>query len=349
MKYLVTGAAGFIGSHVAKHLLDGGAEVVGMDNINAYYSQELKYARLANAGIHLKNEALGTLIPSTTYEGYRFIQLDLVEKPALKQLFEKEKFDVVIHLAAQAGVRNSILNPEDYLQSNFTGFLNVLECCRAHPIYHLVFASSSSVYGSNTKMPFSTSDAVDHPISLYAASKKSNELMAHSYSHLFGIPVTGLRFFTVYGPWGRPDMSYFLFAEAIRKGKPIQVFNEGQMKRDFTYIDDIVEGVCRVALRPAAPNPNFDSQRPDPSSSSAPFKIYNIGNASPVPLLEFIHEIEKGMGQKAQLEFMPMQQGDVVATYADVTELEHEFGFRPSTSIAQGVAAFSNWYLNFYK
>lgn len=349
MKYLVTGSAGFIGFHVVQHLLANGHEVLGLDNINSYYSQELKFARLAESGIAAEQVAPGVLVSSITEPNYRFIQLDLVDKPALLQLFETEKLDVVIHLAAQAGVRNSILHPEDYLHSNFAGFLNLLECCRFHPVQHLVFASSSSVYGSNTKMPFSTSDGVDHPISLYAASKKANELMAHSYSHLFNIPTTGLRFFTVYGPWGRPDMSYFLFADAIRKGESIQVFNGGQMKRDFTYIDDIVDGIIRVAEKPASPNLTYDPQHPDPSSSTAPYKIYNIGNSSPVPLLEFIGEIEKGLGQKAKMELLPMQPGDVVETHADISELERDLGYQAHTTVAQGVAQFTKWYSNFYK
>ena len=349
MKYLVTGAAGFIGFHVVHHLLATNHEVLGLDNINSYYSRELKLARLAESGIASEKIAPRLLVTSETQPNYRFIQLDLVDKPDLLQLFEAEKFDVVIHLAAQAGVRNSISHPEDYLHSNFAGFLNLLECCRFFPVKHLVFASSSSVYGSNTKMPFSTSDGVDHPISLYAASKKANELMAHSYSHLFGIPSTGLRFFTVYGPWGRPDMSYFLFADAIRKGEPIQVFNEGKMKRDFTYIDDIVDGIIRVAEKPAIPNPNYDPQHPDPSSSTAPYKIYNIGNSSPVPLMEFIEAIEQGLGQKAKMELLPMQPGDVVETHADISELERDLGYQPHTTVAVGVEKFTKWYSNFYR
>lgn len=349
MKYLVTGSAGFIGFHVVQHLLANGHEVLGLDNINSYYSKELKFARLAESGITSEKVAPGVLVYSRSQPNYRFIQLDLVDKPALLRLFEKEGFEVVIHLAAQAGVRNSIQHPEDYLHSNFTGFLNLLECCRFYPVQHLVFASSSSVYGSNTKMPFSTSDAVDHPISLYAASKKANELMAHSYSHLFGIPVTGLRFFTVYGPWGRPDMSYFLFADAICKGESIQVFNAGQMKRDFTYIDDIVDGITRVAAKPATPNPKYNPQNPDPSSSAAPYKIYNIGNSSPVSLLEFIKEIEQGLGQTARMDFQPMQPGDVIETHADISELERDFGYKPQTTVAQGVANFTKWYRNLYK
>jgi len=349
MKYLVTGAAGFIGFHVIRHLLEKGEEVVGLDSINSYYSLELKFARLAELGIAREKIGFGIPVTSSKSESYRFVQKDLVDKEALLRLFETERFEVVIHLAAQAGVRNSILHPEDYLHSNFTGFLHLLECCRFHPVKHLVFASSSSVYGSNAKMPFATSDGVDHPISLYAASKKANELMAHSYSHLFGIPTTGLRFFTVYGPWGRPDMAYFLFADAIRKGEPIQVFNQGQMKRDFTYIDDIVSGVLLVAARPATANPSYDRQHPDPSSSTAPYKLYNIGNSSPVPLLEFIEAIEKGLGKKAKMEFLPMQPGDVVETHADISELMQDMGYNPKTSVAQGVAEFTKWYLNFYQ
>jgi UDP-glucuronate 4-epimerase len=349
MKYLVTGAAGFIGFHVVQSLLEKREEVVGLDSINSYYSLELKFARLAASGIARDKIAPGVLVRSQKQTNYRFIQQDLVDKESLLRLFETEKFDIVIHLAAQAGVRNSILHPEDYLHSNFTGFLNLLEACRYYPVKHFVFASSSSVYGSNAKMPFATSDAVDHPISLYAASKKSNELMAHSYSHLFGIPTTGLRFFTVYGPWGRPDMAYFLFADAISKGVPIQVFNQGQMKRDFTYIDDIVSGVLLVADRPATSNPSYDPEHPDPSSSTAPYKLYNIGNSSPVPLLEFIEAIETGLGKKAKMEFLPIQPGDVVETYADISELVQDMGYEPKISVAQGVAEFTNWYVNFYQ
>lgn len=348
MKYLVTGAAGFIGFHVAQQLVDRGDEVIGLDVINDYYDISLKYARLSHRGIKKSSIKHGALIQSETQSGYRFIQLDLVEKEPLMALFEQEKFDVVIHLAAQAGVRYSLTHPEVYIQSNIMAFLNVLECCRFYPVKHLVYASSSSVYGANEKLPFSTSDSVDHPISLYAASKKSNELMAHTYSHLFGIPTTGLRFFTVYGPWGRPDMALFLFTEAILKGEAIKVFNFGKMKRDFTYIDDIVKGVLKVADRPARPNPSFDSQKPDPGSSKSPFKIYNIGNSSPVLLMDYIHAVEKGLGKEAKMELLPLQLGDVPASHADVEDLVRDTGYKPNTAIEDGVKSFTDWYLNYY-
>ncbi|RIW15857.1 NAD-dependent epimerase [Algoriphagus lacus] len=349
MKYLVTGAAGFIGFHVAQKLIDRGNEVIGLDVINDYYDVNLKYSRLEFRGIPKSSIKKGELVQSSKFPHYRFIQLDLVEKEPLMSLFEQEKFDVVIHLAAQAGVRYSLTHPEVYIQSNIMAFLNILECSRFYPVKHLVYASSSSVYGANEKLPFSTSDSVDHPISLYAASKKSNELMAHTYSHLFGIPTTGLRFFTVYGPWGRPDMALFLFTEAILKGDPIQVFNFGKMKRDFTYIDDIVEGVVKVADRPARPNPSFDSQNPDPGSSKAPFKIYNIGNSAPVLLMDYIHAVEKGLGKKAKMELLPLQPGDVPASHADVEDLVRDTGYKPNTPIDEGVKAFTDWYLAYYK
>lgn len=349
MKYLVTGVAGFIGFHVAQKLIDRGDEVVGLDIINDYYDINLKYSRLEFRGIKKTEIEKGKLVKSTTQPNYRFIQLELAEKEALMKLFEQEKFDVVIHLAAQAGVRHSLTHPEVYIDSNIMAFLNILEGCRFHQIKHLVYASSSSVYGSNEKMPFSTSDPVDHPISLYAASKKANELMAHTYSHLFGIPTTGLRFFTVYGPWGRPDMALFLFTEAILKGEPIQVFNYGKMKRDFTFIDDIVEGVVKVADRPAQPNQDFDSQNPDPGSSKAPFKIYNIGNSEPVLLMDYIKAVEKGLGKVAKMELLPLQPGDVPASHADVTDLVRDTGYKPATRIEDGVKAFTDWYLAYYK
>ncbi len=349
MKFLVTGTAGFIGFHVAQYLIDRGDDVVGLDVINDYYDLNIKFARLELRGISKSVIEPGKVISSSTLPKYRFIQLDLADKNSLMQLFEKEKFDVVIHLAAQAGVRYSLTHPEVYIHNNITAFLNILECCRFFPVKHLVYASSSSVYGSNEKMPFSTSDSVDHPISLYAASKKSNELMAHTYSHLFGIPTTGLRFFTVYGPWGRPDMALFLFTQAILKGDPIQVYNYGKMKRDFTFIDDIVMGVVKVADRPAKANPNFDPLNPDPGSSKVPYKIYNIGNSSPVLLIDYIHAIEKGLGKTAKMELLPLQPGDVPASHADVEDLVKDTGYKPATPIEVGVKAFTDWYLNYYK
>lgn len=349
MKFLVTGTAGFIGFHVAKYLIDRGDEVVGLDVINDYYDVNLKFARLEFHGIEKSDVSFGKISKSNKFPNYRFIRLDLVEKESLMTLFEQEKFDVVIHLAAQAGVRYSLTNPEVYIQSNISAFLNILECCRFFPVKHLVYASSSSVYGSNEKMPFSTSDSVDHPISLYAASKKANELMAHTYSHLFGIPTTGLRFFTVYGPWGRPDMALFLFTEAILKGEPIKVFNYGEMKRDFTYIDDIVQGVVKVADKPAKPNPDFDSKNPDPGSGKVPYKVYNIGNSSPVRLLDYIHAIEDGLGKKAEMELLPLQPGDVPASHAEVSDLVRDVDYKPNTSIQEGVKAFTDWYLSYYK
>jgi UDP-glucuronate 4-epimerase len=349
MKYLVTGVAGFIGYHVAKALVNRGDEVIGLDIINPYYDVNLKFDRLGDLGVSRESIQLGDNVSSSLHPNFHFIQLNLIEKNPLMELFEQEKFDVVIHLAAQAGVRYSLTHPEVYVESNISGFLNILEGCRFHSIKHLVYASSSSVYGSNEKMPFSTSDSVDHPISLYAASKKANEMMAHTYSHLFELPTTGLRFFTVYGPWGRPDMALFLFTEAILQGKPIQVFNYGNMKRDFTYIDDIVEGVIRVADRPAKPNPLFDSQHPDPGSGVAPYKIYNIGNSKPVLLMDYIKAVEKGLDKKAIMELLPLQPGDVPASHADVTDLVRDTGYKPETRIEDGVKAFTDWYLDYYK
>jgi UDP-glucuronate 4-epimerase len=349
MRYLVTGTAGFIGFHLAKKLLERGEEVVGLDIINDYYDINLKYARLEHMGISKVEIEKNKLVHSSTYPAYRFVQMELSEKEPVMALFAEEKFDVVIHLAAQAGVRYSLSNPEVYIQSNIMAFLNILEGCRYHPVKHLVYASSSSVYGANEKLPFSTSDTVDHPISLYAASKKSNELMAHTYSHLFGIPTTGLRFFTVYGPWGRPDMALFLFTEAILKGEPIQVFNYGNMKRDFTYVDDIVAGVMKVADRPSKPNPDFDPQNPDPGSSKVPYKIYNIGNSSPVILMDYIKAVEKGLGKEAKMDLLPLQPGDVPASHADVTDLVRDTGYKPETPIEEGVKAFTDWYLDYYK
>lgn len=348
MKILITGTAGFIGMHLAENLLKRGDQVVGLDSVNDYYDINLKYGRLEKNGIHKDQIQYGKLIPSDVHDNYRFVQIKLEDKQALFQLFEMEKFDKVVNLAAQAGVRYSLTNPEAYIEANIIGFVNILEACRHHNIKHLAYASSSSVYGSNTQMPFSTSDNVDHPVSLYAASKKSNELMAHTYSHLFGIPTTGLRFFTVYGPWGRPDMALFLFTKAILENKPIQVFNFGEMMRDFTYIADIIEGVVRVIDHPPVANLTLDPNDVDPSKSKAPYKIYNIGNSAPVKLMDFITAIEKAIGKEAIKELLPIQPGDVPATYADCTALEAELGYKPNTSIDFGIGEFVKWYKQFY-
>jgi UDP-glucuronate 4-epimerase len=331
---LVTGAAGFIGMHVSQRLLARGDAVVGLDNLNDYYDVSLKEARLNQ----LKNN-----------EKFSFVKIDLANRQELAELFARERFDVVINLAAQAGVRYSLINPHAYVEANLVGFLNILEGCRHHDVRHLVYASSSSVYGANTAMPFSVHDNVDHPLSLYAASKKANELMAHTYSHLYALPTTGLRFFTVYGPWGRPDMALFLFTRAILAGKPIDVFNHGQMRRDFTYIDDIVEGVVRVANRPAQPNPAWSSDRPDPGTSAAPYRVYNIGNNHPVELLRLIEVLEEALGRKAEKRYLPIQPGDVPATFADVDDLGRDAGFRPETTIEEGVAEFVRWYRGYYQ
>jgi len=330
MNVLVTGAAGFIGFHVARKLLARGDRVVGLDNLNDYYDVNLKLARLAR----IENQP-----------GFTFAKMDLQDRPAMEALFNAHKFDAVINLAAQAGVRYSLENPHAYVDSNIVGFTNVLECCRHHSIGHLVYASSSSVYGMNSAMPFSIHDNVDHPISLYAASKKANELMAHTYSHLFGLPTTGLRFFTVYGPWGRPDMALFLFTRAILAGEPIKVFNNGQMQRDFTYIDDIVEGVVRVMDKTATPNPDWNGATPDPGTSSAPYRLFNIGNNNPVMLTEFIAAIEKALGKTAERELLPMQPGDVAATYANIEDLIEAVDYRPQTPIQVGIDNFIAWYL----
>lgn len=349
MKILVTGSAGFIGSHLVKRLLERGDEVVGFDNLNYYYDIRLKYGRLKTTGILEGDIRQGEKVKSKTYENYHFVQESLENKVFLDQLFKKEKFDVVVNMAAQAGVRYSLTNPDIYMSSNVQGFFNILEACRNNPVKHLVFASSSSVYGLNTKMPFSVNEAADHPISLYAASKKSNELMAHTYSHLFKIPVTGLRFFTVYGPWGRPDMALFIFTKSIIEGKPIPVFNYGDMKRDFTYVADIVEGVVRVIDNPASENPAWDSIQADPASSCAPYRIYNIGNSQPVQLLEFIEALEEALGKKAVKELLPLQPGDVHETWADVGNLNADMGYKPTTSIKEGVSSFVEWYTDFYQ
>ncbi len=334
MKILVTGAAGFIGMTASLRLLERGDEVVGLDNLNDYYDVQLKRDRLARLQPH---------------PAFRFVQLDVADRPGIEQLFAAEKFDRVIHLAAQAGVRYSLQNPHAYVDSNIVGFVNILEGCRHNKVQHLAYASSSSVYGGNTRMPFSEHDSVDHPVSLYAATKKANELMAHTYSHLYGLPTTGLRFFTVYGPWGRPDMALFLFTKAMLEGRPIEVFNEGRMQRDFTYIDDIVEGVLRVLDRPAEPDAGFDTSNPDPARSWAPFRVFNIGNQGPVELMAFVEAIENELGIKAQKNLRPMQPGDVPATHADVSALTQWTDFKPATSIATGVSRFVQWYRDYYK
>ncbi len=334
MKVLLTGAAGFIGMTTALRLLARGDEVVGLDNLNDYYSVQLKLDRLARL---------------TPHAGYRPVQLDVADRPGMEALFRAEKFDRVIHLAAQAGVRYSLQNPHAYIDSNIVGFMNVLEGCRHGGVQHLVYASSSSVYGGNTRMPFSEHDSVDHPVSMYAATKKANELMAHTYSHLFGLPTTGLRFFTVYGPWGRPDMALFLFTKAILEGRPIDVFNHGKMQRDFTFVDDIVEGVVRVLDRVASPSTAYRSETPDPGTSNAPFRVFNIGNNSPVQLLDYIACIEDALGQKALQNLLPLQDGDVPATYADVDALHDWVGFTPATDVRTGVQRFVDWYRAYYR
>jgi UDP-glucuronate 4-epimerase len=348
MKVLITGSAGFIGFHLAKQLLKQGDEVIGIDNLNDYYDKKLKYDRLAILGINKSNFNYGVELSSEKFVNFKFIKQDLTDKENLKKLFKKYKFDAVCNLAAQAGVRYSLINPDAYLESNITGFLNVLECCRHEKVGHLVYASSSSVYGLNKKMPFSVKDNVDHPVSLYAASKKSNELMAHTYSHLFNLPTSGLRFFTVYGPWGRPDMALFLFTKAILEGKEINIFNNGKMKRDFTYVDDIVGGIVRVLAKPPKSNLNWNELEPDPSSSRAPYRIFNIGRGSSVNLLHFIDEIEKNIGLKAKKIFLPMQDGDVSETWADISELKTEFKYEPKITYKEGIKKFVNWYKIYY-
>lgn len=348
MRILVTGTAGFIGYHLIKRLLDRGDEVVGLDNINDYYDVNLKYDRLAETGIDKPDIFPGKPVQSRKYPGYRFVKMELEDREGIAGLFKNEGFEKVCNLAAQAGVRYSLTNPHAYIDSNITGFVNIVEACRHNKVKHLVYASSSSVYGLNESMPFSTADNVDHPISLYAASKKSNELMAHTYSHLFGLPSTGLRFFTVYGPWGRPDMALFIFTNAILEGRKIDVFNNGNMQRDFTFVDDIVEGVVRVIDNPPKGNEQWSGSEPDPSSSPAPYKIYNIGNNSPVKLQEFIEAIEKATGKKAEKNLMPIQPGDVPATWADVDELVSDMGYKPGTGIQKGVDSFVAWYRKYY-
>ncbi|MDL2243311.1 NAD-dependent epimerase [Bacteroidales bacterium OttesenSCG-928-J19] len=345
MKILVTGAAGFIGSKAAQLLAERGNEVVGLDNLNDYYDISLKLGRLdALTGIQAEDIQYKHFAQSRKYPNYRFIKLDITDREALNELFRSEKFDRVCHLAAQAGVRYSLESPHSYADSNLSGFLNILEACRHNPVQHLAYASSSSVYGLNTKVPFSEKDHTDHPASLYAATKKANELMAHSYSHLYGIPTTGLRFFTVYGPWGRPDMAPFLFMDAILNDRPIQVFNNGDMLRDFTYVDDIVKGVIKVIDH--APERSENAASPD--VSTAPYRVYNIGNSSPVKLMDFISTIEKVSGKEAQKIFKPMQPGDVYQTNADMTSLEKDLGFKPNTDLETGLGHFAKWYREYF-
>ncbi len=332
-KVLITGAAGFIGFHLSMRLLKDGCHVTGIDNLNSYYDVKLKEARLEKL---------------TSFENFSFYKIDISDKKSLEEIFNNTKYDVVVNLAAQAGVRYSIENPHAYVDSNIVGFVNLLEACRHNDVKHLVFASSSSVYGANTKMPFSVHNNVDHPVSLYAATKKANELMAHAYSHLYGMACTGLRFFTVYGPWGRPDMALFLFTKAILEEKPIKIFNHGRMQRDFTYIDDITEGVVRIMARLPESDPTWNGDNPDPGTSYARYKIYNIGNNNPVELMEYIGVIEKILGKKAKKEFLEMQPGDVPATYADIDDLIKDVGFKPETTIETGIKQFILWYNEYY-
>ncbi len=334
MKILVTGAAGFIGFHTSKRLLEDGHDVVGLDNLNEYYDVQLKKDRLSL----LK-----------TYSGFEFAKEDLNDGSALDNIFGNGNFSRVIHLAAQAGVRHSLTHPQDYIDSNVSGFLNILERCRHQNIEHLVYASSSSVYGLNSRMPFAVSEPTNHPLALYGATKKANELMAHSYAHLFRIPVSGLRFFTAYGPWGRPDMALFIFTKNILEGKPIDVYNKGNMTRDFTFIDDIVEGIVRVMQSPATPDPEWDSSDPDPSTSSAPYRVYNIGCSNPVPLMKFIEALEENLGRKASINYLPMQPGDIPMNHADVSDLMKEFDYKPQRTVEYGIKQFVDWYLDYYK
>jgi UDP-glucuronate 4-epimerase len=334
LRTLITGAAGFIGMHCALHLLGHDQEVVGVDNLNEYYDVSLKHARLERL---------------ETYKKFNFHKIDISDRDAMADLFALQKPDRVIHLAAQAGVRYSLTNPHAYIDANLQGFMNILEGCRHHQIGHLVYASSSSVYGGNETMPFSEHDNIDHPLSLYAATKKANELMAHTYSHLYELPTTGLRFFTVYGPWGRPDMALFLFANAMLKGDPIDVFNDGKMVRDFTFIDDIVEGVIRVLDKPATPEVKFDAFHPDPATANAPYRVFNVGNGNPTPLMDYIRALETALGVVARKNFMPMQPGDVPATSADTSELGKWVGFQPDTEVTDGVQKFADWYMDYYQ
>ena len=332
-KILITGAAGFIGAHLSSRLLARGAEVYGIDNLNDYYDPQLKKNRMATL-------AAG--------ENFTHLQMNIADRPAMERLFTEHRFDAVVNLAAQAGVRYSLINPHSYVDTNMVGFVNLLEGCRHSGVKHFVYASSSSVYGANTRMPFSVHDNVDHPVSLYAASKKANELMAHTYSHLFGLPTTGLRFFTVYGPWGRPDMALFLFTRAILAGEPIKVFNNGNMERDFTYIDDIVEGVVRVIYQVPQPDPDWNGDSPDPASSYCPYRVYNIGNNNKERLLRYIEVLEQCLGRKAEKEFLPMQPGDVPATLANVDDLVRDFDYKPGTTLEYGIGKFIDWYREYY-
>ena len=344
-KVLITGTAGFIGFHLTRKMLDSGFQVVGIDNLNDYYDVNLKWNRLKQLGVNRADAETSKLISSGNFH---FSLTDIADASAVLKLFEEHRFDGVVHLAAQAGVRYSLTNPSAYIHSNISGFLSVLEGCRAFPVNHLVYASTSSVYGLNTRVPFHVAQHTDHPMSLYAASKKSNELMAHAYSHLYQIPTTGIRFFSVYGPWGRPDMALFIFTKHILEGKPIQVFNHGNMKRDFTYVDDIVNGVIRVLLKPPAAQPNWTDEE-NPSTSSAPYRLVNIGNNNPVNLMDFIREIEINTGKEAIIEYLPMQPGDVPMNVADVNDLVKEYGYRPSVTVKDGVASFVKWYKEYYQ
>jgi len=356
LKILVTGTAGFIGYHLAKKLLQRGDEVVGIDNINDYYDVNLKHGRLKDLGIDSQKTENATSVEyeedipykSTKYPKHTFIKLDLSDNQGIDKLFKAQKFDAVVNLAAQAGVRYSLENPQAYIQSNIVGFMNILEGCRHYGVKNLCYASSSSVYGLNQSQPFKTTDPTEHQVSMYAATKKSNEMMAHTYAHLYGIQATGLRFFTVYGPWGRPDMAPMLFADAILNDRAIKVFNHGKMSRDFTYIDDIVDGLIKVIDSPAKLNGQWNAKKPDISSSSAPYRLYNIGNNSPLSLMEFIETIEDALGKKVEKNYLPMQDGDVVSTYADVSGLIDDFGYKPKTKLKEGIGAFVSWYREFY-
>ncbi len=349
MKILVTGAAGFIGLHLCLSLLKKGHELVGLDNINDYYDPNLKLKRLESLGIKLATEHKGKKLQSDVHANFIFVKADLKDTETILSLFETEKFDAVCNLAAQAGVRYSLENPSVYIESNVSGFLNILEGCRHTKVKHLVFASSSSVYGLNNKMPLRASESTEHPISLYAATKKSNEMMAHCYSYLFNLPVTGLRFFTVYGPWGRPDMALFKFTKAITEDKPVDIYNNGSMVRDFTYVDDIVEGIVRVISKAPAPNENWNAEQPDPSSSAAAYKIYNIGNSSPVQLMDYVKGIEKALNKEAIKNFLPLQPGDVLETFADMKPLNKDFDYQPATKLQDGINSFIDWYTDYYE